>query len=88
MRAVFGGLPLVPRPHQPPGLAGIGDRILARQQQFVTEELATQSDVIGDAHGLLEALGPDGLDLLDLGPCADAFDPDLLSLLELRARHT
>ncbi len=46
-----------------------------------------EADVVGDAHRLLEALGPDRVDLLDHRPGADALDPDLLVSLKDRLRH-
>jgi hypothetical protein len=50
--------------------------------QFAGLELAAQAHVVGDAHGFVEALGPDRHDLLDRRPGADAFDPHLLVPLE------
>jgi hypothetical protein len=87
MGTVLGLLPLVPRAQQAPVLAAVRGRVLDRHQQLVGQELAAQTHVVGHPDRLVEALGPDGLDLLDLGPGADALDPDLLTLLELRARH-
>jgi hypothetical protein len=50
--------------------------------QLACLELASQPHVVGDAHGFVEALGPDRHDLVDRRPGADAVDPHLLVPLE------
>ncbi|MNN62823.1 hypothetical protein D3C81_1781550 [compost metagenome] len=87
MGAVGRFLPLVAGAQHAPVAQDGGGGVLGRQLQFGGLELAAQADLVGDAHGFVEALGPDGQDLFDLGPGADAFNPDLLALLELCARH-
>jgi hypothetical protein len=87
--AILRRLPLVAGAHQPP-LAElvVGGRLLGvLGAQFVGGELATQADVVGDADRLVEALGPDGDDLVDRRPGADGFDPDLLVLVKLSLGH-
>src|SRR6185437_690995 len=87
--AVVVVLPLVAGAHEPPGglAAGVvaADRVLGAQ--LVGEERTAEADVVGHPHRLVEALGPDRLDLLDQRPGADAFDPDLLVTLENRLGH-
>ncbi len=87
VRAVGDILPFVARAQDAPVAYGRGRAVLCGQLQLSAGELTAQTHVIGDADRLVEALGPDGVDLFDLGPDADAFDPDLLALLELGARH-
>src|SRR5690606_10717766 len=86
--AVGGVLPLVARAQDAPVAYGAGGGIVRGNLQFRCGELAAQAHVVGDPDRLVETLGPDGHDLFDLGPDADALDPDLLALLELGARHS
>jgi len=55
--------------------------------QFLGGEFTAQPDIIMDADGLIDALGPMGHDMLDQRPGADRLHVNPLVLVELRFGH-
>ena len=87
--AIFRRLPLVAGAHHAPFI-GMGLAVFAHgffAEQFLGGEFAAQADVIMNADGLIQALGPVRHHMLDQRPGADRLDVHTLVLVELRLCH-